>query len=112
MKIDFFRRRESAGPDFKKKAPSKNGIISCLFGLAALTVFGVASLISAKKNGAAGEPVGLMGISSAMLCLIGAFFGGDGMKEKEVGYLFPIVGTVLNSLLLIYLFWLYIYGLI
>jgi hypothetical protein len=112
MKMDFFRRRESAGPDFNRKAPSKNGIFSCAFGIAALTVFAVASAISAGMGGNAAEPVGLMGISSAMLCVVGLAFAGDGMREREVGYLFPVIGFVINGLLLVYLFWLYIYGLI
>ena len=112
MKTDLFRRRESAGPDFNRKAPSKNGIISCAFGIAALTLFAVASAIATEMDGDAKEPVGSLGISSAMLCVVGLFFAGDGMKEREVGYLFPIVGFVLNGLLFVYLFWLYIYGLI
>lgn len=112
MKLKNFGRHPVPGLDFKKKAPSKNGIVSCIFGMAAMAVFIAASIISAKADGDAGEPVGFMGISSALLCIVGLVFASDGMREREVGYLFPVIGAVLNGLLLVYLFWLYIYGLI
>ncbi len=112
MKLAFLKRRRSAGPDFKAKAASKNGIISCIFGIVAIALFAAASSISADYSGNAGEPVGFLGISSAMLCVVGLFYGGDGMKEREVSYVLPVTGTAVNGLLLVYLFWLYIYGLI
>ena len=112
MRNDLFRRRRSAGPDFKRKAPSKKGIISCILALLAFLIFAIASLRSAGMEGNAPEPVGLMGISSAMLCITGLVFAHEGVREREVGYLFPIAGTVLNGLLLVYLLWLYVYGLI
>ncbi len=112
MKIGLFRRRRSAGPDFKRKMPSKKGIVSCIFALLAVALFIIASTMSANMEGKAAEPVGSLGISSAMLCIIGLVYAHEGVKEREVGYLFPVIGVVLNGLMLVYLLWLYVYGLI
>ena len=105
------RREEGDGPDFKAKHPSVNGIVSVCFGIAAIVLFVVAGAISSKAQGNGDERVGILGIVSAFSCLLGTTLGISGFKEREVSYLFAYIGTALNLIMLIWLLYLFLYGL-
>lgn len=113
MSLGTIKRTENGfGPDFRKKKPSVNGILSIVAGAVAVGLFVYAGFLSSKASGAADEKVGFLGIASAVLCILGDVLAGAGFSEKEVSYVLPYVGLGLNSAMLVYLLYLLLYGLI
>ena len=105
------RREDRAGPDFKAKRPSVNGIVSVCFCIAAIVLFVIAGAMSSRAQGNGDERVGILGIVSAFSCLLGTTLGISGFREREVNYLFAYIGTATNLLMLIWLLYLFLYGL-
>lgn len=112
MSFGTIKRNENGdGPDFRRKHVSASGITSVVFGLAAVALFIMAGMISSKAHGFGDERVGFLGIAAFVICIIGATFAGAGFKEKEVSYVFPYIGLGINASMLVYLLYLFLYGL-
>ncbi len=113
MSLGTIKRTENGfGPDFRKKKPAVNGILSIIVGTAAIGAFVFAGYISSKASGAGDERVGYLGIVSAILCILGDVLAGAGFGEKEVSYVLPYIGLGVNSAMLVYLLYLVLYGLL
>lgn len=112
MELGTIKRKERSNRlDFKRRRPAVNGIASCAAGLLAVGLFAWASIISSRAEGLADEKVGYMGLTAAIFCVVGDALALAGFKEREVSYLLPYIGLVINSLMLIYLVFLFFYGL-
>ncbi len=105
-------RRETNGPDFNKRKHSINGIISMAVGIFAFAVLIAASVLSSKDVSGNAFVCGIMGIVTLMFSLTGAAYAADGFKDKETKPILPIIGICFNSVIIIYMVYLYLYGLV
>lgn len=112
MELGTIKRNENRnGLDFKRRRPAMNGIASCVVGLIAGGIFAWASIISSKAEGLADEKVGYLGLAATIICVVGDVLAVAGFSEREVSYILAYVGLVINSGLLVYLIFLFFYGL-
>ncbi|MCQ2538018.1 MAG: hypothetical protein MJ124_06445 [Lachnospiraceae bacterium] len=99
------------GIDFKRRKPSINGLFSLVFWIVAVVIFVMAGMISSRAEGYGDEKIGFMGMASVIFCILGEVLAASGFKEREVSYLFAYIGLGLNSAMLVYLLYLFMYGL-
>lgn len=82
----------------------------------ALMVIAFAAIISLSfwssgTEGNGGLLIGGIGLAAMIVSLVGFILGIQSLKQKEIIYLFPIMGTLMNGFLLIAYFIIYIIGL-
>ncbi len=112
MALKKKERRETNGPDFSKKKHSADGIISLVIGIFALAVFIAASVLSSKDVSGNAFVCGIMGVVTLLFSATGVAYAADGFKDKEARLAFPVAGICLNSVMIIYMIYLYLYGLV
>lgn len=95
---------------FSDKIHSKKGILSFLIGIVSLIIFIVTTYISSKSGGNGSLYLGLLGIVAMIMTIYGFTIALKALKEKEILYLFPIIGITLNAILLIFYLILYVIG--
>ena len=95
---------------FSGKAHSKKGILSAFIAGVSWIVFLVLCVYSTIQEGQAELVVGAVGMLDAGLALLGAFLAMKGLQEREVYYIFPTVGILLNGVLFVIYFSLYFMG--
>lgn len=93
---------------FTDKHHSKGGIQSSIAGVIALACTGIDVYFAFISKGNAGTVVALFGMIGIMACSYGVFAGKRSFKEEECYYLFSVLGTAVNLLLLI--FWIAVLG--
>lgn len=92
-----------------KKHPAE-GIVSFGMGVTALILTIVSVFLSEQAMGQGGMIVGALGTVAMVLSLVGALLSLYSFKKKEIHYQFPILGGVINSILLFFLLVLYVLG--
>ncbi len=97
---------------FSGRRHTKLGIGSAVMGILALVGFVVVSIISASYKGDGNMALGIGGISIFALAILGFVTSFKAFKERDIFYRFPIIGAILNGLMIIVLFVLYILGLL
>ncbi len=111
MSFRGFRKNRTAGPDFKEKKTSVNGVISIIVGIVAVIVFIAATVISTNNLGNAGMLIGFLGVTSALLCISGIVLSVSGINEKDISFVTPVIGFLVNGVLFLLLLCLFFYGL-
>lgn len=106
----MFTRRNSY--KFKGREHSKHGIIAMLLSLFVFICFTVISFISGSNQGNGGMELGLIGIACAAIAVWGFIIGIKSFKEKDIYFTAPIIGTVLNGIMIVVFFSLYIVGIL
>lgn len=96
---------------FSDKQHSKMGIVSAIIGAVNLLIMIVATYISSQSHGKGELDLGLYGMIAFILSVTGLYYAIKSVDEKEIFYTFPIIGIVLNGLLLIGCILLYLIGL-
>jgi multisubunit Na+/H+ antiporter MnhB subunit len=96
---------------FSDKKHSVRGLISLNLGIISTIILGVLFYLSALVKGAGGANLGLIGFVLFILSIVGFVLGVKGYKEKEIYYQAPILGLLINGLLLVFLIILYFMGL-
>lgn len=88
------------------------GIASAIIGIAIIIGFIVLSVLSAMNRGQGGIILGIMGLVLFALSILGFVISYKAMKEKDIFYLYPIIGTITNGVMIVFLFILYVVGLV
>lgn len=95
---------------FSGRKHSGKGVISTVIAGIGWSIFIALCVCSAMAKGAAESVVGAIGIADALFVLVGMILGFKGFQEREVYYVMPTVGVVLNGILFVIYFSLYFMG--
>ncbi|BCJ93449.1 hypothetical protein acsn021_10180 [Anaerocolumna cellulosilytica] len=95
---------------FSGRSHSVKGIVSVILGTASLLFFILLAVISSISHGNGGMAIGILGIILLVVSISGFILGIKACIEKEIYYTAPIIGMVMNGLLFLGLFLLYIVG--
>lgn len=105
-----YRDRRRDGFRLEEGHHSKKGIISTVLGIVGIIAVILMTFISSSENNNSGIISGFLGLLMLGISAWGLYISVDSLKEKEVKYLFPIMGLFSNGALLIFLLALYIIG--
>ena len=97
---------------FQGRNHSKRGIFSFLIGLAVIGTFLTISFISGTHHGNGGLYLGVIGMISFVISILGFLLGIKSFKEKDIFYVAPILGLGTNGIMTVTLFCLYIVGMV
>ncbi|BCN29833.1 hypothetical protein bsdtb5_11280 [Anaeromicropila herbilytica] len=97
---------------FSDKTHPKLGIISVILGAISLILMCYLSYLSSSSHGKGNIYIGLFGIVAFIISIFGLVCSVKSVKEKEIFYTFPIIGMVVNGLLVIGCAILYFIGLV
>lgn len=97
---------------FSGRRHSKTGIAATITGLAAVIGFFAISFISGVNKGKGGIILGLAGLILFCAAVAGFVLAYKACKKKDIFYLFPVMGLVLNGLMIIILMIIYIIGIL
>jgi len=95
---------------FSGRKHSRKGVISTVIAGIGWCIFIALCVASAVAAGAAEPVVGVIGIIDALFVLAGMIMGFKGFQEREVYYVLPTTGVVLNGILFVIYFSLYFMG--
>lgn len=104
--------KKSGHLHFSGRHHSEPGIASVVIGVVAWLIFVTTALVSASENGEAEMPIGFIGLIIAIIGICGTICGIKGTKQQDVYYVAPITGMAINCVLLIFLFTLYVIGIV
>lgn len=104
----MLKRKE--GFKFSGRNHSVKGMISFLIGLFVLFAFLVLVILSSVSGGNGGMLLGILGILFAFFNIGGFVIGIKSLKEKEIYYVAPVGGIILNGILIVVFFMLYLLG--
>lgn len=105
----MFKKREII--QFTSKRHTRQGVFSTIIGIIVLISFITISIISSASHGKGGEMLGLGGLILLAMSIYGTIIAYKAFQYKDIFYRFPIIGMALNSIMVIILFILYIFGL-
>lgn len=97
---------------FQGRTHSKKGLLSLLFGLLAVISFITICFISGTEKGNGEFILGVIGMFTFVLAVLGFTLGIKSFREKDIFYIAPIIGVGSNGIMTILLFSLYIVGLV
>jgi len=97
---------------FAGRRHSKKGIIATVMAGVAWCVLIVLCVRAALMEEGVEPVAGMIGILDAFLALAGMFLGWKGLQEREVYYVLPILGLVLNGVLFVVYFSMYFMGIV
>jgi hypothetical protein len=92
-----------------RKHPSI-GIWSAVIGILTVLGFVAISSVSGAMNGKGGVILGFLGVLLLALAVFGFYLSCKAFKQRDVFYRFPVIGSVLNGVMIIVFIVVYIYG--
>jgi hypothetical protein len=95
---------------FSGRRHTKLGIASTVIGIIVVLGFFIISLLSGLAGGKGGFAIGVTGILLLILSVIGFVLAYKALRKKDIFYRFPIIGAVLNGIMLILLLVIYLLG--
>ncbi len=95
---------------FTGRQHSGKGIISTVIAGTAWIVFAALCVYSSSTGGNAAGVVGAIGMIDAIFVLAGMIIAFRGFQERDVYYVLPTIGIVLNGILFVIYFSLYFMG--
>lgn len=95
---------------FTGRQHSTRGIISTVMAGIAWIIFVALCVYSSSTGGNAAGVAGIIGIVDAVFVLVGMIIAFRGFQERDVYYVLPAVGMVLNGILFVIYFSLYFMG--
>ena len=95
---------------FTGRQHARGGMISMVIAGIAWAVFAALCVYSSSTGGNAATVAGILGIADAVFTLTGMVLAFRGFQERDVYYILPAVGMVLNGILFVIYFSLYIMG--
>ncbi|NLC17989.1 MAG: hypothetical protein GX757_02005 [Clostridiales bacterium] len=96
---------------FSGRRHTKTGIAATIIGVAVIAGFLTISMISGLNKGNGSFILGLIGLFLFFVAILGFVLAYKAFKKKDIFYRFPIIGVVLNGLMIIVLFVIYLMGL-
>lgn len=117
------KRRQDKIPRKVKKARSGKykfsvrthpiqGIISFALGVISLLIFIILCVISGNTKGTSGLTIGAIGVLAMFTSILGFILAMIAVRKRDIRYCFPIAGGILNGVLTIVYFGLYVSGMI
>lgn len=97
---------------FSEKKHSVKGTISLVISIISIILLLVLFYLSAISKGDGGILLGIIGILILVFSVIGFILAYQGYKEKDVYYHRPVIGIILNGIIFLILFIIYMVGLI
>lgn len=98
MQVRFGKRR---GIRFSDRTHPVFGIISTLIGCASFLILLILCLVSGRAKGNAGIMVGVVGILSMLASVVGFIMATKCYRKEDIYMSMPVVGSVLNGVLVI-----------
>lgn len=95
---------------FTGRRHSRGGVISTVIAGIAWILFAALCVYSSATGGNAAVVAGVLGILDAVFVLVGMLIAFRGFYERDVYYVLPAVGMVLNGILFVVYFSLYFMG--
>lgn len=95
---------------FAGRRHARGGMISTVMAGIAWVIFIALCVYSSATGGNATSVVGILGILDAVFVLAGVLIAFRGFQERDVYYVLPAVGMVLNGILFVIYFSLYFMG--
>lgn len=104
-----YRKKKGSYMFTNKKHPLE-AVLACIIAIAIVITIGILSYFSSKTGGNGPLLYGIISFWVMWLALANFVISLFSLRKKEIFYLFPILGTVLNGLLFFGLFMLYMIG--
>lgn len=95
---------------FSSKKHSVRGFISAILGVLSAAILGVVLYVSFLQKGNAGLIIGVIGLLSILITIIGLIIGIRSFFEEDKYYLTSKIGTTINTVILICWFYIIIIG--
>lgn len=107
------RKKEKRGRQkFSLEQHPLEALISSGIAVLSLLALLIAFILSGKAKGNGGLYLGGIGFFCFLMNLAGLYFAARGFRKPEIRYVFPVLGIVLNSLLMIGCLLLYLVGVV
>lgn len=117
------KRRQDKVPRKVKKARSGKykfsvrthpiqGIISFGFGIVSLFAFIILCVLSGNAKGTSGLMAGVVGVLSMLISIVGFVLAMIALRKRDIHYRFPVIGGILNGILMIVYLTLYVSGIL
>ena len=103
-------RRKRVPIQFSGKKRSVKGMVVTILGLVALVALIALPILSSESGGNGGLVIGILGLLVMTLSIIGLVVAVMSFKEKDIFYKLPIAGLVINGILFLICFIIYIVG--
>lgn len=97
---------------FSNKTHPISGIISVLIAILELTIFGWICIQSGLKDGSTTFAMGLIGILLLLISVLGFVLAAKSFKKNDIHFRCPMIGLVLNGVMIVLLITLYVLGLV
>ncbi len=97
---------------FSDKKHSVKGAIALIIGIISIILLLVSFYLSAISAGDGGVFLGIIGTLILVFSIVGFILAYQGYKEKDVYYHGPVIGIILNGIMFVGLFIIYIVGII
>ena len=104
------RRRGKQKIQFSNRTHPKSGIISLVMGAVALVILLVLCLISGAERGEAGGWIGIAGIWTLVLSVVGFVLSVKSYRMEDIYLITPILGSVFNGIVVVAMMLLYVVG--
>lgn len=95
---------------FSVKTHSVKAIFSVLLGVISFVMLMVSFYLSWQNRGNLGIMIGVFGIIACMVSIIGFIMAFTSLRKKDVHLHFPLIGIVLNVVLIIVYVTIYVMG--
>lgn len=95
---------------FSGRRHTKTGIFSTVIGCTSILGFLTVSILSGAAGGNGGLLLGVVGLLLFALSVFGFVMSYRSFQKKDIFYRFPLVGGILNGLMVIILLIIYIVG--
>ncbi|MEE3468038.1 MAG: DUF6142 family protein [Eubacterium sp.] len=104
------RRRSKRNIQFSNRTHPRIGIISLIFGSVALILLFVLCIISGAERGEAGGWIGVAGIWTMVLAIVGFVFAAKSYRMEDIYRITPTLGSVFNGVVVVVMMLLYVVG--
>ena len=95
---------------FSGRRHARGGVISTVIAGIGWLIFAALCVYSSATGGNAAAVAGIIGILDAVFALTGMVIAFRGFYERDVYYIMPAVGVVINGVLFVLFFVLYLMG--
>ena len=104
------RRRGKQNIQFSNRTHPKFGIISLILGAIAFIILFVLCLISGAERGNAGGWIGVAGIWTMVLAIVGFVMAVRSYRLEDIYRITPTLGSVFNGIVVVAMMLLYVIG--
>lgn len=95
---------------FSGRRHTRLGILSTIIGVMVVVGFITISIISSMDKGEGSLLIGVIGLLLFPIAIFGFVISYKAFKEKDIFYSLPIIGSILNGIMIVVLLILYILG--